>query len=128
MLRTVERIPPLSTITLRPGKPYRRRRAGLRTLPFSAPGVFHGDCPVVGSSVLVGLGASHHGRLRHWQLVDVEYIEQFDEVLPLSALKSDARLDGMMVIKRGMRLSVQPVTKTHFKRVLKLTGAATKVR
>ena len=64
-----------------------------------------------------------------WMLVDVEHVETFDEILPLEVLKAHAdALDGMMVIKRGIRFSVQPVSKPHFQRVLKLAGARTKVR
>ena len=64
-----------------------------------------------------------------WHLVDVEHVETFDEVLGLPTLKAHAEeLDGMMVIQRGIRFSVQPVDKPHFQRVLKLAGAKTKVR
>jgi predicted RNA-binding protein with PUA-like domain len=62
-----------------------------------------------------------------WQLVDVELVERFDTIVSLERLKKDAKaLDGMMVIKRGIRFSVQPVEKAHFARVLKLAGAKTK--
>lgn len=64
-----------------------------------------------------------------WQLVDVEHVETFAEVLGLDVLKAHAdELDGLMVIKRGIRFSVQPVDKAHFKKVLKLAGAKTRVR
>jgi predicted RNA-binding protein with PUA-like domain len=55
-----------------------------------------------------------------WSLVDVEFVEAFAELVPLDTLKDDASLEGMLVIKRGMRLSVQPVEPKHFKRVLRL--------
>ncbi len=61
-----------------------------------------------------------------WIWRDVEHVETFADIVPLSRLKADAKLDGMMVIKRGMRLSVQPVDKRHFARVLRLAGARTK--
>ena len=62
-----------------------------------------------------------------WMLVDLEHVETFDEVLGLPVLKEHAdELEGMMVIKRGIRFSVQPVEKKHFARVLKLAGAKTK--
>ena len=62
-----------------------------------------------------------------WMLVDLEHVETFDEVLGLNVLKEHAdELDGMMVIKRGIRFSVQPVEKKHFARVLKMAGAKTK--
>jgi predicted RNA-binding protein with PUA-like domain len=62
-----------------------------------------------------------------WQLVDVEMVERFDALVPLAALKREPALDGMMVTKRGARLSVQPVDKRHFAKVLKMAGARTKL-
>lgn len=61
-----------------------------------------------------------------WILVDVEHVETFRELVPLEALKKDKALDGMLVVKRGMRLSVQPVEKKHFARILKMAGSKTK--
>jgi predicted RNA-binding protein with PUA-like domain len=62
-----------------------------------------------------------------WQLVDLEFVEKIDPIVSLDRLKKDAKaLDGMMVIKRGVRFSVQPVERAHFARVLKLAGAKTR--
>ena len=61
-----------------------------------------------------------------WLMVDVEIVERFPEIVTLETLKSDRALDGMLVVKRGMRLSVQPVELEHFRRVLELAGAKTK--
>jgi predicted RNA-binding protein with PUA-like domain len=58
-----------------------------------------------------------------WLLVDVEHVETFAAPVPLERLKKDAKLEGMMVTKRGMRLSVQPVEPAHFRRVLAIAGA-----
>jgi predicted RNA-binding protein with PUA-like domain len=62
-----------------------------------------------------------------WSLVDVEFVEEFAQFVPLDVLKEDESLEGMLVIKRGMRLSVQPVERAHFARVLKLGKATTKL-
>lgn len=53
-----------------------------------------------------------------WFMVDVKFIEKFADLLPLETLKQDPALTGMMVLKRGSRLSVQPVEKKHFERVV----------
>jgi predicted RNA-binding protein with PUA-like domain len=55
-----------------------------------------------------------------WSMVDVEFVEVLPQFVPLDALKSDEKLDGMLVRQKGMRLSVQPVEAEHFKRVLRL--------
>jgi predicted RNA-binding protein with PUA-like domain len=63
-----------------------------------------------------------------WSLVEVAFVEKFAEPISLQALKDDHALEGMLVTQKGSRLSVQPVEKKHFKRVLKMAGATTKVR
>jgi len=62
-----------------------------------------------------------------WSMVDVTFVEKFDEEIPLQELKEDSKLEGMRVTQKGSRLSVQPVEKPHFKRVLQLAKATTKV-
>lgn len=57
-----------------------------------------------------------------WMMVDVEYICHFPEVASLPNMKSEPALDGMMVVRRGARLSVQPVEKKHFMRVCQMGG------
>ena len=51
---------------------------------------------------------------------DVKFVEKFDEVVTLAAMKERAALGDMMVTRRGARLSVQPVTKKEFDTVLKM--------
>jgi predicted RNA-binding protein with PUA-like domain len=63
-----------------------------------------------------------------WSMVDVTFVEKLKEPVTLAALKEDAALSGMLVIRRGMRLSVQPVDAEHFKRVLQLGRARTRVK
>jgi len=55
-----------------------------------------------------------------WFVVDVEHVETFPRVVTLEELKATKALSGMMVTKRGARLSVQPVSKEHFDVVQKL--------
>jgi len=61
-----------------------------------------------------------------WSRVDLEFVEEFPELVALDVLKADESLDGMLVRKRGMRLSVQPVEREHFAKVLRLGKAKTK--
>ncbi len=55
-----------------------------------------------------------------WYMVDVKFIEKFPAVIPLEALKETPGLEAMMVIKKGMRLSIQPVEKAEYEIVRKL--------
>jgi predicted RNA-binding protein with PUA-like domain len=63
-----------------------------------------------------------------WSMVDVTFVEKFAEQVSLQSLKEDPALDGMRVTQKGSRLSVQPVDAKHFKRVLKMAKAKTKLR
>jgi len=63
-----------------------------------------------------------------WDMVDVELVEKLARFVTLSELKADAKLHDMLVTRRGMRLSVQPVESKHFARVLQLGRARTRLR
>lgn len=62
-----------------------------------------------------------------WSMVDVTFVEKLPDLVSLQRLKDDSALEGMRVTQKGSRLSVQPVEKKHFKRVLRLGDAKTKV-
>jgi predicted RNA-binding protein with PUA-like domain len=63
-----------------------------------------------------------------WSLVDVSFVERFTDIVGLDVLKAEPSLTDMLVVQKGSRLSVQPVTKTEFKTVLAMAKAKTKVR
>ena len=49
-----------------------------------------------------------------WFQCKVEFVEKFPALVSLDQLKETAGLKGMVVVQRGSRLSVQPVTRSHF--------------
>lgn len=55
-----------------------------------------------------------------WMMVDVEYKSTFKRLVPLNELKTAEGLEEMLVIRKGQRLSIQPVTKAEFQLVKKL--------
>ncbi|MFZ5444479.1 MAG: EVE domain-containing protein [Myxococcota bacterium] len=61
-----------------------------------------------------------------WLMAQVEFVERFDALVPLEVLKADKSLTGMPLLAKGQRLSVQPVSEPHFRRVLALAKAKTK--
>ena len=62
-----------------------------------------------------------------WFMVDVEFVEAFDRPVSLETLKSTPVLEGMLVTRRGQRLSIQPVKANHFRAIMKLAGSKEKV-
>jgi predicted RNA-binding protein with PUA-like domain len=61
-----------------------------------------------------------------WDMVDVEFVEKTPRMVTLDDLKADPSLEGMLVTRAG-RLSVQPVSREHFARVLRMAKAKTKL-
>ena len=55
-----------------------------------------------------------------WILVDMGFVKKCKEPISLETLKDDKNLEGMPLLRRGQRLSVQPVSKEHFEYIEKL--------
>ncbi len=55
-----------------------------------------------------------------WVMVDVKWKEDFKNFVPLEIIKATAKLGKMKVVQKGMRLSIQPVTKDEFDVICKL--------
>ena len=60
-----------------------------------------------------------------WLTVEVEFVAKLPRLVSLEELKADPALDGMLVIRKGQRLSVQPVSEVHAQRVIELAGGST---
>ena len=55
-----------------------------------------------------------------WYMVDIGFVEKFPQIVPLDTLKETRGLENMGVIRKGNRLSIQPVAKSEFDIVVKL--------
>jgi len=58
-----------------------------------------------------------------WFMVDIRLEQTFKQPLPLAKLRGIAALKNMELLRKGSRLSVQPVRKSEFDAILKLAGA-----
>ena len=58
-----------------------------------------------------------------WYMVDIRFEKKFKAPLPLSELRRQPELADMMLLKRGVRLSVQPVTREAFETIVELAEA-----
>lgn len=56
-----------------------------------------------------------------WYAPDIQFVRKFKRVVTLSELRTEPALKGMLVLKRGMRLSVQPVTQREFDRIVEMS-------
>jgi predicted RNA-binding protein with PUA-like domain len=55
-----------------------------------------------------------------WMMVDVEFVAKFPTYVPLDTLRMTPALKQMLVLRKGMRLSVQPVTEAEFQKICEL--------
>ncbi|MFQ5587543.1 MAG: EVE domain-containing protein [Nitrospiria bacterium] len=62
---------------------------------------------------------SHAGNPR-WDMVDVAYVRTFPEIISLTQLRETADLESMLILRKGNRLSITPVSKTEWETILKL--------
>jgi predicted RNA-binding protein with PUA-like domain len=58
-----------------------------------------------------------------WEMVDLKFRGKFLTSLPLDRLQHEPRLKGMALLRKGSRLSVQPVTEREWLVIMKLAGA-----
>jgi len=57
-----------------------------------------------------------------WFMVDVAYVERLANPVTLATMRAEPRLVAMPLLRRGQRLSVQPVTPHEWKIVLELAA------
>ena len=55
-----------------------------------------------------------------WFMVDIQLEKEFSQPLRLAELRQVQGLENMLLLKKGMRLSIQPVTKSEFDIIVKL--------
>lgn len=55
-----------------------------------------------------------------WDMVDIKYVRKFTRALTLDELRAESKLKGMVLLKKGSRFSVQPVTLLEWKHLTSL--------
>ena len=58
-----------------------------------------------------------------WVMVDIRFEQEFARPIPLAELREMPELADMPLLRKGMRLSIQPVSPAEFRAVLKKAGA-----
>jgi len=55
-----------------------------------------------------------------WQLVDVQFVRKFARTVSLAELKEQPDLGEMLLLRRGNRLSIMPVSRRHWDLITRL--------
>ncbi len=58
-----------------------------------------------------------------WYMVDIQADQKFDELVTADRMRTVPELASMMVLKRGNRFSITPVTKEEFGTVVRIGSA-----
>lgn len=59
-----------------------------------------------------------------WYMVDVKAVKAFPRLISLGELREVTALKGMVLLQKGSRLSVQPVTKKEWETICAMAGVA----
>ncbi|HEX8114147.1 MAG TPA: EVE domain-containing protein [Kofleriaceae bacterium] len=59
-----------------------------------------------------------------WDCVAVEYVATFPHFVTMDRIRDEPALADMLLLRRGMRLSVQPVTEAEYERIVALGHSA----
>jgi predicted RNA-binding protein with PUA-like domain len=84
--------------------------ARVASAPYADPTQFDPDSPY--------FDPASRREAPRWQLVDVQALRK-TRLLGLPALRADPALDGMLLLQRGSRLSITPVSEAHWQHITK---------
>jgi predicted RNA-binding protein with PUA-like domain len=57
-----------------------------------------------------------------WLVVDVKFLKKWDRMVTLKEMRENPALEGMLLLRRGQRLSVMPVSEKEWKIVHEMAG------
>lgn len=72
---------------------------------------------VAGIARISGAGRVEEGT---WVEVDVAFVEKFPKLVTLETMRKTTALKDMLLLHRGQRLSIQPVSASHFNQVCRM--------
>jgi predicted RNA-binding protein with PUA-like domain len=59
-------------------------------------------------------------------MVDIEPVVELPNTVPLQSVRDNPACENMLLIRRGQRLSIQPVENTDFDNILSMGGITRK--
>jgi predicted RNA-binding protein with PUA-like domain len=63
-----------------------------------------------------------------WLMVDLAFVEKFEQFVTLEQLRGEKSLANLLALKRGQRLSIQPVERKDFDRIVAMGRSGAKAR
>jgi predicted RNA-binding protein with PUA-like domain len=78
---------------------------------------------VVGTAEVVKTAYPDETQQPRWDMVDLKYKEKFHTAVPLNRLRQESQLKEMVLLRKGSRLSVQPVTEREWSVIMRIAGS-----
>jgi len=57
-----------------------------------------------------------------WFMVDVKFVKKFTQIIPLTVLRDNAKLQDMLLLRPGNRLSITPVSTKEWQAILAMAA------
>ena len=54
-----------------------------------------------------------------WMMIDLKFVEKLPKLVSLEEIRNIPACSDMLLIKKGQRLSIQPIEKKHFNAIIK---------
>ena len=55
-----------------------------------------------------------------WYMVDVKFVKKFSRFITLTEIKNHPKLETMLILRKGNRLSITPVTQGEWRTIVKM--------
>lgn len=83
---------------------------------------YHSSCRPPGVAGLAKVSKESHPEPGKppWCMVEVEFVEKFKKYVTLEEIKEQKSLSEMKIVQKGNRLSITPVSKKEFEKIVKM--------
>jgi predicted RNA-binding protein with PUA-like domain len=82
--------------------------------------LYHSSTEPPGVAGLARICRASYAEEAAWVAVDVAFVGKFTRLVTLDDLRAEPSLAEMLVLRRGQRLSIQPVAREHFQQVCRM--------
>lgn len=84
--------------------------AEIASAPYADPSQFNPESPYFDPKATE--------EIPRWVSVDIKLKEIFDNIVPLTELRNNPKLEGLVLLQRASRLSIIPVAAAHWKAIM----------
>lgn len=84
---------------------------------------YHSSAQPPGVAGLARIAGAARPETGPWVMIPVEFVVKFPQFVLLDDLRAEPLLKNLLVLRRGQRLSIQPVARADFERICRMGGS-----